>query len=185
MSPPPVTAAVFTAGEAVPTAIATGTLITGALPPTANTAAVVQLTFVGVLALQFQPAPLGVAVVVTPLGSASVMVMFPAVLAVPALPTVSEYVPVPPTVNATGLADFVTVSCGKFTVVVVLAQCGSPPTQLPGLGGLPPLFGSPPPPTEALLVTLPAAAAATVTGSVIELVPLVAAILVVLVHVTD
>jgi hypothetical protein len=52
-SPPPDTEAVFTAGDAVPTAIVTGALITGALPPGNRTAAVVQLICVAVLALQF------------------------------------------------------------------------------------------------------------------------------------
>lgn len=184
MSPPPDAAAVFTTGEAVPTAIATATVMSGALPPIAIDEFLVQLTLVDVLALQFHPVPVGVAVVVMPLGNASVIVMFPVVDAVPELPTVSVYVPVPPAENALGDADLVTVSWGKPTVVVVLAQCASPPRQLPGVGGLPPLLGSPPPPTEALLVMEPDAAAATVTGIEIVLVPPEAAMLVVDVHVT-
>ena len=43
--------------------------------------------------------------------------------------------------------------------------------HVPGVGGLPPLFGSPPPPTEALLVTDGTAAASTLTGIKIALEP--------------
>ena len=94
MSPPPCTVAVFVDGDAALTAIVTGTLITGALAPGTNTVFVVQLTFVVVLALQFHIVPVGAAVVEIPVGNGSVTVIAPAVLVVPELRTVSEYVPV-------------------------------------------------------------------------------------------
>jgi len=82
-SPPPDTVAVFTAGDAVPTATVIGALITGALPPGNSTVGVVQLTVVAALALQFQLVPLGVAVVVIPGGNVSLTLIAPAVLVVP------------------------------------------------------------------------------------------------------
>ena len=90
VSLPPLTVAVFVAGEAVLTAIVTGALITGALPPGSSTALVLQLICVAVLALQSHPAPLGVAVVVMPAGNGSVTVIDPLVLVVPVLLTSNE-----------------------------------------------------------------------------------------------
>jgi hypothetical protein len=110
-SPPPVTVAVFTDGDTALTATVTGALITGALPPGSNTAAVVQLTVVAVLALQSHPVPLGVAVVVIPLGNASLTVSVPLVLVVPGLLTTIEYVPVCPTANALGVALLAMANC--------------------------------------------------------------------------
>jgi hypothetical protein len=138
-SPPPVTVAVFVAGEPVPFAIATGTLITGAFPPGSNTALVVQLTFVAVLALQSQPEPLGVAVAVIPAGSASTTVIVPAVLVVPVLLTSSEYVPVPPTANALGVALLAIVNCTAppfVFVAVALLRHGAVAHVLEGSGEL-------------------------------------------------
>jgi hypothetical protein len=155
VSPPPVTLAVFAAGEAVPFAIITGTLITGALPPGSNTALVVQLTFVAVLALQSQPVPLGVAVVVIPLGSGSVTVMLPAVLVVPALLTMIEYVPVWPTANALGVALLAMFNCcAPLFVFVTLALLthGTVPHVLEATGEL----------TVAVFVIDPVALSATV-----------------------
>lgn len=138
-SPPPVTVAVFVAGELVPFAIATGTLITGAFPPGNNTALVVQITFVAVLVLQSQPEPLGVAVAVIPPGSTSVTVMTPPVLVVPVLLTSSEYVPVPPTANALGVALLTIVNCTVppfVFVAVALLRHGAVAHVLEGSGEL-------------------------------------------------
>jgi hypothetical protein len=121
---------VFTAGDAVVTATVIGALITGALPPGSSTAAVVQLMLVGVLALQFQPVPLGVAVVVIPAGSGSLIVIAPLVLVVPLLLTTIEYVPLCPTANAAGVAVFAIDSCCvppllSVSVALLLPALGS------------------------------------------------------------
>lgn len=110
---------------------------------------------------------------VSPAGVGSVSIALVAA-ALPELFTTIMYVMLLPAVMLAG-PDFWMVRFGAPTVVEVLPQCGSPAVQLPGVGGPPPLFGSPPPPTEALFVTLPTAAEPTVTGIVIALVPLVAA----------
>ena len=137
-SPPPLVVAVLTAGEAVPTPIVTGTLITGALEPGNSTAVVVQFTCVVVLAEQSQPVPEGTAVVVMPAGSGSLTVTTPDVLDVPVLLTCSEYVAGWPTANAPGVAVFWIVSCGAppsvLVVVSVTVQGGV--VQVAPAGGL-------------------------------------------------
>ena len=119
-SPPPLAVPVLIAGEAVPTPIVTGTVIGGALEPGSSTCAVVQLTVVVVLAEQSQPVPDGVAVVVMPAGSGSPIVIVPAVLVVPVLPTCRVYVAAWPTANVAGLALLVRVSCGAPPLVFVV-----------------------------------------------------------------
>lgn len=127
-SPPPLTVPVLLDGETALTATATGTLITGALPPGNSTALVVHITCVVVLVLQFQPVPLGALglFVVIPVGNVSLTVIVPAVLVVPVLLTTRLYVPLWPTANVLGVAVFTILNCCVppfvFVTVAVFAH---------------------------------------------------------------
>ena len=81
LSPPPLTRAVLTLGEAALVPMLTGTLMTGALAPGISTLLLVQVTVLAVLALQSQPVPQLVAgsVAVMPVGSVSLTVYTPVV----------------------------------------------------------------------------------------------------------
>ena len=93
--PPPTTLAVLETCAPMPlAAIFTCALITGASALGSNTALVVQVTWVAVLAEQFQPEPLTLSatgvLIVMPAGMVSVTVISALELLVPELPTVIE-----------------------------------------------------------------------------------------------
>jgi hypothetical protein len=165
LAPPPETVTELVTVPGGPTAFTVSEIGLPGLPA-AMLVVLVHVT-VAPASLQVQPVPLA-ALYVRPVGSVSTTVSVPVVGDVPLLLTAIVYVPVEPTVKLP-VCDFAIASTGR-TIVVGSVATG--------------VLVAPPPEAFAPFVTVAGALASTLTVSEIGLPALLAAMLVVLVHVT-